>query len=61
MIGLAGTVSTLASLKLGIAEYDAEKLHHVTITLGEVEGMCDELASLSNHRAESTGRHGPGP
>jgi len=48
MIGLAGTVSTLASLKLGVAEYDAEKLHHVTITLGEIEGMCEVLASLSN-------------
>ncbi len=48
MIGLAGTVSTLASLKLGVAEYDAEKLHHVTITLGEIEGTCSMLSSLSN-------------
>lgn len=48
MIGLAGTVSTLASLKLGIAEYDAEKLHHVTITLLEVEEICRELSALSN-------------
>lgn len=47
LIGLAGTVSTLASLKLGVAEYDAEKLHHATITLEEVRGMCDMLASLS--------------
>jgi exopolyphosphatase / guanosine-5'-triphosphate,3'-diphosphate pyrophosphatase len=47
MIGLAGTVSTLASFKLGLAEYDAEKLHHVTITLEEIEGMCRELATLS--------------
>ncbi len=48
MIGLAGTVSTLASLKLGIAEYDAERLHHVRITLAEIEEMCGELSSLSN-------------
>ncbi len=48
MIGLAGTVSTLASLKLGLAEYDAEKLHHVTITLEEIEEMCAMLSSLSN-------------
>jgi len=47
MIGLAGTVSTLASLKLGLAAYDAEKLHHATITLEEIEGTCAMLASLS--------------
>jgi exopolyphosphatase/guanosine-5'-triphosphate,3'-diphosphate pyrophosphatase len=47
MVGLAGTVSTLASLKLGIAEYDAARLHHATIGLGEISAMCEELASLS--------------
>lgn len=48
MIGLAGTVSTLASLKLGLAEYDAERLHHATITLEEIEGTCAKLAALSH-------------
>ena len=47
MVGLAGTVSTLASLKLGIADYDMDKLHHAKISLGEVETMCVTLASLS--------------
>jgi exopolyphosphatase/guanosine-5'-triphosphate,3'-diphosphate pyrophosphatase len=47
MVGLAGTVSTLASLKLGIGEYDMEKLHHATISPEEVEEMCGLLASLS--------------
>jgi exopolyphosphatase/guanosine-5'-triphosphate,3'-diphosphate pyrophosphatase len=47
MVGLAGTVSTLASLKLGLAEYDADRLHHATITLEEIRGMCDMLASRS--------------
>jgi exopolyphosphatase/guanosine-5'-triphosphate,3'-diphosphate pyrophosphatase len=47
LVGLAGTVSTLASLKLGVAEYDVEKLHHATLTLEEIRGMCDMLASLS--------------
>ena len=46
LVGLAGTVSTLASLKLGVVEYDAEKLHHATLTLGDIRGMCDMLASL---------------
>jgi exopolyphosphatase/guanosine-5'-triphosphate,3'-diphosphate pyrophosphatase len=50
MIGLAGTVSTLASLKLGLAEYDVDKLHHATLTLDEIEGMCDMLAARSARR-----------
>jgi exopolyphosphatase/guanosine-5'-triphosphate,3'-diphosphate pyrophosphatase len=47
LVGLAGTVSTLASLQWQIAEYDADRLHHATITLPEVVHLCDTLASLS--------------
>jgi exopolyphosphatase / guanosine-5'-triphosphate,3'-diphosphate pyrophosphatase len=47
MIGLAGTVSTLASLTLGLAEYDADRLHHATLTLEQIQGLCDTLAALS--------------
>jgi exopolyphosphatase/guanosine-5'-triphosphate,3'-diphosphate pyrophosphatase len=47
LVGLAGTVSTLASLQLQIAEYDADRLHHATITLPEVVQLCDTLAPLS--------------
>jgi exopolyphosphatase/guanosine-5'-triphosphate,3'-diphosphate pyrophosphatase len=48
MVGLAGTVSTLASLSLGIAEYDVDKLHHAVIDLGEIRELCGLLASLSS-------------
>jgi exopolyphosphatase/guanosine-5'-triphosphate,3'-diphosphate pyrophosphatase len=47
MVGLAGTVSTLASLQLQIAEYDPDRLHHAVLTLPEVVVLCDTLASLS--------------
>jgi exopolyphosphatase/guanosine-5'-triphosphate,3'-diphosphate pyrophosphatase len=47
LVGLAGTVSTLASLQLQIAEYDVDRLHHATLTLPEVVQLCDTLASLS--------------
>ena len=40
LVGLAGTVSTLASLKLEIAAYDAERLHHATLSLSEVVDLC---------------------
>jgi exopolyphosphatase / guanosine-5'-triphosphate,3'-diphosphate pyrophosphatase len=56
MVGLAGTVSTLAALKLGLAEYDQDRLHHTTISLREIEGMCETLASLSaGERTELVG------
>jgi exopolyphosphatase / guanosine-5'-triphosphate,3'-diphosphate pyrophosphatase len=47
LVGLAGTVSTLASLKLKLAEYDAHRLHHATLSLPEVVGLCETLASFS--------------
>jgi exopolyphosphatase / guanosine-5'-triphosphate,3'-diphosphate pyrophosphatase len=47
LVGLAGTVSTLASLKLQLAEYDVDRLHHATLSLHEVVGLCETLASLS--------------
>ncbi len=47
LVGLAGTVSTLASLKLEIAAYDADRLHHATLSLSEVADLSAMLASLS--------------
>jgi exopolyphosphatase/guanosine-5'-triphosphate,3'-diphosphate pyrophosphatase len=47
LVGLAGTVSTLASLQLHLAEYDVDRLHHAAISLKEVVELCDMLASLS--------------
>jgi exopolyphosphatase/guanosine-5'-triphosphate,3'-diphosphate pyrophosphatase len=47
LVGLAGTVSTLASLQLQLADYDAERLHHATISLKQVVELCDVMASLS--------------
>jgi exopolyphosphatase/guanosine-5'-triphosphate,3'-diphosphate pyrophosphatase len=59
LVGLAGTVSTLASLKLGLAEYDVDMLHHATLSLKEVVDRCDMLATLST--AERTGLVGMVP
>jgi exopolyphosphatase / guanosine-5'-triphosphate,3'-diphosphate pyrophosphatase len=47
MVGLAGTVSTLASLTLEIDEYDMERLHHSRLARSQIEKLCAMLASLS--------------
>lgn len=45
LVGLAGTVSTLASLELGLAAYDRERIHHAVLTIEAVCRWCDILGS----------------
>jgi exopolyphosphatase/guanosine-5'-triphosphate,3'-diphosphate pyrophosphatase len=45
LVGLAGTVSTLATLELGLAEYDRERIHHAVLTAASVERWCDVLGA----------------
>lgn len=44
MIGLAGTVSTVASLDLGLAEYDRDKVHHHLMSRAVVEDWFRTMA-----------------
>ncbi len=48
MIGLAGTVTALGYLKLGLKQYDPVQTHHMTLTRGDVETMFKRLASLDD-------------
>jgi exopolyphosphatase/guanosine-5'-triphosphate,3'-diphosphate pyrophosphatase len=53
LVGLAGTVSTLASLELGLVRYDRDRIHHSILTLTSVEKWCDMLgAERVQERAE---------
>lgn len=45
LVGLAGTVSTLASLELGLAEYDRARIHHAVLGLDAVTRWCDTLGA----------------
>jgi exopolyphosphatase / guanosine-5'-triphosphate,3'-diphosphate pyrophosphatase len=40
LIGLAGTVSTLAALEAGLAVYDRAKIHHMVLSRTVVEKWC---------------------
>ncbi len=44
VVGLAGTVSTLASLAQGVAGYDRRRVHHAVLRRSEVEHWLSELA-----------------
>lgn len=45
LVGLAGTVSTLASLQLGLDEYDREQVHHAVLSLASVIAWYRTLAA----------------
>jgi exopolyphosphatase/guanosine-5'-triphosphate,3'-diphosphate pyrophosphatase len=44
LVGLAGTVTTLASLQLGMVEYDRDRSHHTVLRAADVEGWLHRLA-----------------
>lgn len=45
MIGLAGTVSTVAAVELGLATYDRDRIHHFVLTRDAVEDVFRTLAT----------------
>jgi exopolyphosphatase/guanosine-5'-triphosphate,3'-diphosphate pyrophosphatase len=45
-IGVAGTVTSLAALDLGLVEYDAERVHGHVLSRGAVEEQLERLAWL---------------
>lgn len=51
-IGVAGTVTTLATLDLGDDEYDPERTHGHRLSLASVERRLERLASLTTARRE---------
>ncbi|MBV9951689.1 MAG: Ppx/GppA family phosphatase [Acidimicrobiia bacterium] len=56
VIGLAGTVSTVAAVEIGLATYDRSKVHHFELTRAAAEDVFRTLATES--RADRI--HNPG-
>ncbi len=46
LIGVAGTLTTLATLALGLPAYDAEKVHGHVLSLAEISTLANRLWSL---------------
>jgi exopolyphosphatase / guanosine-5'-triphosphate,3'-diphosphate pyrophosphatase len=45
-IGVAGTVTSIAALDLGLVEYDSDRVHGHTLSASAVEEQLERLASL---------------
>jgi exopolyphosphatase/guanosine-5'-triphosphate,3'-diphosphate pyrophosphatase len=56
LVGLAGSVTTLASLQMGLDEYDRDRVHHAVLTVGDVYDWYRSLASeVSEARLDRAG------
>jgi len=45
MVGLAGTVTTVAAVELGLTEYDRDRIHHFWLTRAAAEDVFRTLAT----------------
>ncbi len=55
-VGLAGTVTTVAAVEIGLAEYDRDAIHHFVLTREAAEDVFRTLAT----EAIDDRRHNPG-
>jgi exopolyphosphatase/guanosine-5'-triphosphate,3'-diphosphate pyrophosphatase len=56
LVGLAGTITTVAAVEIGLATYDRDRIHHFRLTRAAAEDVFRTLATES--RAERI--HNPG-
>ena len=56
LVGLAGTVTTVAAIEQGLPEYDPERIHHFRLTRAAAEDVFRTLATESADER----RHNPG-
>ncbi|MEV6672935.1 Ppx/GppA phosphatase family protein [Streptomyces sp. NPDC051162] len=53
LVGLAGSVTTVAAIALGLPEYDSEAVHHARISLERVREITDMLLTSTHEQREA--------
>ena len=48
LVGLAGSVTTVAAIALGLDTYDPTRIHHSMISAADVRRVSDELLRMSH-------------
>jgi exopolyphosphatase/guanosine-5'-triphosphate,3'-diphosphate pyrophosphatase len=56
LVGLAGTITTVAAIEMGLAEYDPDRIHHFRLTRAAAEDVFRTLATETLEQR----RHNPG-
>jgi exopolyphosphatase/guanosine-5'-triphosphate,3'-diphosphate pyrophosphatase len=60
LIGLAGSVTTVTGIALGLARYEAARIHHARIPASRVHEVCSELLSQTRQQRARIGVMHPG-
>jgi exopolyphosphatase / guanosine-5'-triphosphate,3'-diphosphate pyrophosphatase len=60
LVGLAGSVTTVAAIALGLTEYDPGRTHHARISAAEVHAITDRLLSATRQDRARIGAMHPG-
>ena len=60
LIGLAGSVTTVAGIALDLPAYDAARLHHARIPAAQVHAVTDQLLSMTRAERARIGVMHPG-
>ena len=60
LVGLAGSVTTVAGLALGLAAYDPARIHHARISAGQVAAQTRTLLSQTREERAALGVMHPG-
>ncbi|MFF3174837.1 exopolyphosphatase [Streptomyces sp. NPDC057900] len=60
LVGLAGTVTTVAAIALGLEEYDSAAIHHSRVSLERVREITGRLLSSTHAERAAIGAMHPG-
>lgn len=60
LVGLAGTVTTVTALALGLSDYDAGRIHHARISAADVASVAEMLLSAPHDERVALGPMHPG-
>jgi exopolyphosphatase/guanosine-5'-triphosphate,3'-diphosphate pyrophosphatase len=60
LVGLAGSVTTVAGLALGLGEYDSDRIHHARVSAAQVAAQTRRLLSQTREERAALGVMHPG-
>jgi exopolyphosphatase/guanosine-5'-triphosphate,3'-diphosphate pyrophosphatase len=60
LVGLAGSVTTVAGIALGLAEYDSARIHHTRVSAGTVHEVASQLLGQTHAERARIGVMHPG-